>query len=335
MPDPEKDELPGDEELEGLVDEVSEVEDVAPGRPAASMGIAATAAPGLSRKDLLSHYLAELRKYPLLTPEQEREYAVAYYERGDKMAGERLVTANLRLVVKLAFQYHRQWSNVLDLIQEGNVGLVQALSRYDPYRGIRFSSYAQYWIRAMILRFLMDNYRLVRLGSTRAARQLFFQLRKERERLLKEGIDPKPKLLAERLSVPESEIISVDQHLRAPALSLHAPIGEDGSRALADVVPDESTPGPEVEVERSELSSVLQKTLAKFADTLEDDRERAIWNERLLAQDPVSLSVLGERYGVSKERIRQLEVRLRTLLKSFLRRELGEDVALEFNNTGA
>lgn len=287
--------------------------------------------PGVSRKDLLSHYLSELRKYPLLTPEEERACAIAYYQHGDRQAGERLVTANLRLVVKLAFQYHRQWSNVLDLIQEGNVGLVQALSRYDPYRGIRFSSYAQYWIRAMILRFLMDNYRLVRLGSTRAARQLFFQLRKERERMLKEGLDPQPRLLAERLSVSESEIISVDQHMRAPAISLHTPIGEEGNRNLADIVPDETTEGPETRVVRGQLSSVLQRTLEKFASTLSDDREKAIWAERLLAADPVSLSVLGERYGVSKERVRQLEVRIRNDLKHFLQRELGEEVAFEFN----
>jgi RNA polymerase sigma-32 factor len=118
--------------------------------------------------DLLAYYLAEVRRYPLMDPEEERKYAVAFQEHGDRQAAEKLVTANLRLVIKIAFQYHRQWANVLDLIQEGNVGLVEALRRYDPYREIRFSSYAQYWIRAMILRFLLDNFRLVRLGSTRA-----------------------------------------------------------------------------------------------------------------------------------------------------------------------
>ena len=132
---------------------------------------------GGNKNDLLGYYLSEVRRYPLLEPEEEKEAAVAWYEDGDVQAAERLVTANLRLVIKLAFQYHRQWSDVLDLIQEGNVGLVEALSRYDPYRGIRFSSYAQYWIRAMILRYLMDNFRMVRLGSTRHGRKLFFQLK--------------------------------------------------------------------------------------------------------------------------------------------------------------
>ncbi len=169
-----------------------------------------------SGKDLLSYYLAEVRRYPLLDPEEEKELAIKWTEEGDRLAAERLVTANLRLVVKLAFQYHRQWSSVLDLIQEGNVGLVQALRRYDPYRGIRFSSYAQYWIRAMILRYLMDNFRMVRLGSTRHGRKLFFQLKKEKERLINEGLMPSTKALAERLDVPEKEIVAVDRHLRAP-----------------------------------------------------------------------------------------------------------------------
>ncbi len=297
---------------------------------------AITPAPGrLPAKDLLNHYLAELRKYPVMSAEEERESARSYYEKGDKSAGERLVTSNLRLVVKIAFQYHRQWSNALDLIQEGNMGLVQALKRYDPYRGIRFSSYAQYWIRAMILRFLMDNYRMVRLGSTRAGRQLFFQLRKERERLLKEGLTPHPKLIAERLSVPENEVVSVEQHMAAPAMSLHAPLGDDDGRSLADIVADDKIDGPETEVVREQLGQVIKERLEAFADTLSDERERAIWYDRLMENEPASLSVLGERFGVSKERIRQIEVRIRKKLKVFLRNELGDEISFDLGNVGS
>ncbi len=325
----------GSDELENL-DEEAEIEDpMGPGagRPL-EPGLLPARLPSaeIASRDLLGRYLAELRRHPLLTPEEEREAAAAYYEHGDRKAGERLVTANLRLVVKLAFQYHRQWSNVLDLIQEGNVGLVQALSRYDPYRGIRFSSYAQYWIRAMILRFLMDNYRLVRLGSTRAARQLFFQLRKERERLLKEGLTPHPHLIGERLSVPESEVIAVDQQMRAPALSIDSPVGADADgRILGDVIADEQGRNPELDVARTQMGGIVQKALATFAAGLQDERERFIWEQRLVAQDPVSLSVLGERFGVSKERIRQIEVRIRSQLLTFLKRELGEDIDFEFS----
>jgi RNA polymerase sigma-32 factor len=241
------------------------------------------------------------------------------------------VTANLRLVVKIAFQYHRQWANVLDLIQEGNVGLVEALSRYDPYRGIRFSSYAQYWIRAMILRFLMDNFRLVRLGSTRNGRKLFFQLQKERERLLREGVQASAQQLAERLEVPESEVIAVDQHMRAPAMSLHAPVGGEDGRSLAEIVPDNDAAGPEERVAGQQLGLLVQDKLRQFELTLEDERERAIWVERLVANEPASLSDLGERYDVSKERIRQIEVRIKRRLKTFLQQELGEQIDFEFD----
>jgi RNA polymerase sigma-32 factor len=281
--------------------------------------------------DLLAHYLSEVRRYPLLSPEQEREVAVRYHETGDPDAARTLVTANLRLVIKIAFQYHRQWANVLDLIQEGNVGLVEALSRYDPYREIRFSSYAQYWIRAMILRFLLDNFRLVRLGSTRAGRKLFFQLSKERDRLLAEGIDPTEARLAERLGVSAKEIQLVDQHMRAPALSLHAPAGDDEEgRTLAEIVPETHPQDPEVAAARSELSAKVGAQLDRFAATLEDERERIIWERRLLATDPESLSTLGDEFGVSKERVRQVEARLKKRLKAFLEAELGSEIGFEF-----
>lgn len=289
---------------------------------------------GRNKDDLLGYYLSEVRRYPLLEPEEEKEAAVAWYEDGDVQAAERLVTANLRLVVKLAFQYHRQWSNVLDLIQEGNVGLVEALSRYDPYRGIRFSSYAQYWIRAMILRYLMDNFRMVRLGSTRHGRKLFFQLNKEKQRLIQEGLTPSTKLLAERLQVPEKEVANVDNHLRAPALSFDAPVGDDDGRALKDVVPDEMGAAPDDVVARRELGAVVQEKLSAFAETLLDEREKAIWEERLVVADPIPLSRLGERFGVSKERVRQIEARMRKRLKAFLQAELGDEIDFEFQVSG-
>jgi RNA polymerase sigma-32 factor len=285
-----------------------------------------------SKKDLLSYYLSEVRRYPLLTREEEQVYALRYVQTGDPEAAERLVTANLRLVIKIAFQYHRQWANVLDLIQEGNVGLVEALSRYDPYREIRFSSYAQYWIRAMILRFLLDNFRLVRLGSTRAGRKLFFQLQKERDRLLEEGKSATPEALAERLGVTAEDVADVDQHMRAPALSLHAPAGDDpDGRSLSEIVPERIANDPEQNAARSELGSIVSEKLATFSDALTDERERAIWTRRLVASEPESLSVLGDEFGVSKERVRQLEARLKKRLKAFLEAELGDEIAFEFS----
>jgi RNA polymerase sigma-32 factor len=298
-------------------------------KPAVQLPAVARSAAVAPKGDLLAYYLEEVRRYPLLDPEEEKALAIRYSETRDPDAAQRLVTANLRLVVKLAFQYHRQWANVLDLIQEGNVGLVEALSRYDPYRGIRFSSYAQYWIRAMILRFLMDNYRMVRLGSTRHGRKLFFQLQKEKDRLERMGIQASTRALAEALDVPEGEVVNVDQHLRAPALSLEAPVGEEG-RALTEIVGD-TTRGPESRVADSELGALVQEKLSVFAETLIDERERVIWDERLTAHEPVSLSDLGDRFGVSKERIRQVEARIKKRLRAFLEDELGEELAFEFD----
>lgn len=288
---------------------------------------------GATTADLLQFYLSEVRRYPLLSPEDEKAWAVKYVETGDREAAHRLVTSNLRLVIKIAFQYHRQWANVLDLIQEGNVGLVEALSRYDPSREIRFSSYAQYWIRAMILRFLLDNFRLVRLGSTRAGRKLFFQLQKERDRLVAEGIQPNSRLIAERLGVAEHEVDAVDQHMRAPALSLHGPAGDDpDGRSLSEIVPETTPHNPEDGAARAELSGLVRQKLAVFSsEQIKDERERIIWETRMIAPEPIPLSELGEQFGVSKERIRQVEARLRKKLKEYLEKELGEEIDFEFS----
>lgn len=283
------------------------------------------------KSDLLQAYLTEIRHHPILDREEEKELAMQYLEDQDPDAAKQLVTSNLRLVVKLAFQYHRQWSNVLDLIQEGNMGLVEALSRYDPYRGIRFSSYAQYWIRAMILRYLMDNYRMVRLGSTRHGRKLFFQLNKEKKRLEAMGIKPTSRALSEALDVPEEEIINVDQHMRAPAMSLHAPVGSEEGRELSEIIPDKVEVGPETKAARSELGAQVAEQLSTFAETLRDEREQAIWFERLVSEDPVSLAVLGDRFQVSKERIRQIEARIRKRLKQHLTQTLGTELDFEFD----
>jgi RNA polymerase sigma-32 factor len=290
---------------------------------------------GASTADLLQFYLSEVRRHPVLSPEEEKGLARKYIETGDRESAHRLVTSNLRLVIKIAFQYHRRWANVLDLIQEGNVGLVEALSRYDPSREIRFSSYAQYWIRAMILRFLLDNFRLVRLGSTRAGRKLFFQLQKERDRLVAEGIQPNSKLIGERLGIAEHEVDAVDQHLRAPALSLHGPAGDDpDGRSLSEIVPETNPQNPEEGASRSELMNLYRQKLATFAaEQLKDERERVIWETRLIVTEQTPLSELGERFGVSKERIRQVEERLKLRLKEYMERELGDEIEFEFSPT--
>jgi RNA polymerase sigma-32 factor len=284
----------------------------------------------LASSDVLQTYLVETRKHPVLSAEDERALAEQYVADGDPLAAQALVSANLRLVVKLAFQYHREWSSVLDLIQEGNVGLMEALKRFDPYRGVRFSSYAQYWIRAMILRFLMDNYRIVRLGTTRSGRKLFFQLQKERDRLLEAGYIPSTLRIADNLDVPESEVVLMDQHLSHSARSLHGSVGQDDERMLEEIVSPEEQIGTDDEAAQLEMGQRIQKELDAFRAGLKDRRNRVIWDERLTAVDPLSLSELGRKFDVSKERIRQLESRIRLDLKERLEATLGDSIDFSF-----
>jgi RNA polymerase sigma-32 factor len=284
----------------------------------------------LASSDVLQTYLVETRKHPVLSAEDERALAERYVADGDPLAAQALISANLRLVVKLAFQYHREWSSVLDLIQEGNVGLMEALKRFDPYRGVRFSSYAQYWIRAMILRFLMDNYRIVRLGTTRSGRKLFFQLQKERDRLLEAGYIPSTLRIADNLNVPESEVVLMDQHMSNSARSLHGSVGKDDERMLEEIVSPEEQVGPDDEAAQLEMGQRIQTVLDAFRADLKDSRNRAIWDDRLTSADPLSLSELGRKFDVSKERIRQLESRMRLDLKERLEKRLGDSIDFSF-----
>ena len=277
--------------------------------------------------------MAEIRKYPLLDAEEEQKLTKAYKETRDPKIGYRLITSNLRLVVKIAFEYRRSWTNVLDLIQEGNMGLAQALEKFDPLRGIRFTSYAQYWIRAYILQYIMNNISLVRIGSTRSGRKLFYQLQKERKKLMAQGINPAPKLLAERLDVPEEEVEWVSARISNRDISLDAPVGTDSDgRSVSELISHEEVADPENEVGAKEAAEKLRLALEAFGDTLSDERDKTIWTRRLLSQDPVSLAELGKQFGVSKERIRQLEERLKNRARAFLTDALGDEVTLQFQS---
>jgi RNA polymerase sigma-32 factor len=280
----------------------------------------------LAVRDPLGAYMSETRRYPLLTPEEEHALAVRLVEQQDSAAARRLIEANLRLVVKIAYEYRRTHKNLLDLVQEGNIGLIQAVRKYDPYRGVRLASYAGFWIRAYILRFLLNNSRLVRVGTTQAQRKLFFNLRKERDKLEAMGFEPTAALLAERLDVPEREVVDMQHRLSAPDSSLDAPLGSDGdgSRTRLDYLESE---GPSVDnmVASSEVSELLRGKLSEFASKLEG-RELKIFQDRLLSEEPMTLQEIGEKFGLSRERVRQLEQRMLGRLKKFLEQELGSAV---------
>jgi RNA polymerase sigma-32 factor len=267
--------------------------------------------------DPLSRYLGELRRFPVLSREQESEIARRYHKYRDPEDAYRLVTANLRLVVKIANEFARASRNLLDLIQEGNVGLMEAVKNFDPYRGIRFPSYAVWWVRAYIYRYLINNWRLVKIGTTQAQRKLFFNLRKESERLEAEGFAPQPKLLAQRMGVKESEVREMQERMAQSEVSLDAPAGPEDDTRLGDAIPDTEW-NPEETTAREEWRSFAHDKVNQFAATLKD-KELEIFRARLLAEEPPTLQEVGARFGISRERVRQIESRLKRRLKEFLK----------------
>ena len=266
--------------------------------------------------DPLSRYLAEIRRFPLLTREEEAVIARRYVKEGDPEDAYRLVTANLRLVVKIAFEFARATRNALDLIQEGNVGLMEAVKNFDPEHGVRFPSYAVWWVRAYIYRYLINNSRLVKIGTTQAQRKLFFNLRKETERLEREGFKPQPLLLAHRMGVKESEVREMQERMGQSEVSLDQPAGASEETRLLDVIPD-SGHNPETETADREWRDFARDKVKQFADTL-TGKERDIFDARLLAEDPETLQEIGARFGISRERVRQIETRLKRRLKEFI-----------------
>ncbi len=278
-------------------------------------------ASGLLRQDTLDRYFAEVGRHPLLTRDEEYALAVRVRDHGDPEAAERLVLSNLRLVAKIAMEYRRVWTNLLDLIQEGNVGLLQAVRRFDPYRGVKLSSYSAYWIRAYILKYLIDNIRLVRVGTSRTERKLFFQLSRARRELERAGFVPSPKLLAEKLDVREADVTDMQHRLSRSELSLDAPVDdESGSATLGDFL---SADGPSVErtVSDEDMRQTFRTQLERFAEGL-GPREQKILRERVLADPPKTLQELGDEFGLTRERVRQLEVKLVRDLREYLKANL-------------
>lgn len=268
-------------------------------------------------RDSLHHYLREIAQFPLLAPEEEHELAVRVRDTGDQEAAFRLISSHLRLVVKIAMDFQRRWmQNVQDLIQEGNVGLMKAVRKFDPDKGIKFSYYAAFWIKAYILKYIMDNWRMVKIGTTQTQRKLFYNLNKERQRLTNMGFDPTNSALSESLGVSEAEIEQMDQRLSKQDMSLDIQVGDDSDTTRLDFLPALG-PGIEEALGTSQISTLLLENLKTLAPTL-SDKEQAILNERLLSDSPVTLREIGDRYGVTRERVRQIEARLLEKLKEHL-----------------
>ncbi len=273
----------------------------------------------------LHRYLQEISQYELLTREETDELAIKFKEEGDQDAAYRLVSSNLRLVVKVAMDFQKYWmQNFMDLIQEGNVGLVQATKKFDPYRGVKFSYYAAYWIRAYVLKFIMDNWRLVKIGTTQAQRKLFFSLNKERKLLEGQGFKAEPKLLAERLNVKEKEVIEMEQRMNNWDVSLESPVRSDSDDEQKSFLPSNG-PGIESTIAGKEVKVRLAELIDALRDKL-NEKEQVILADRLLTDEPLTLQNIADKFNISRERVRQIEVNLLKKMKKYLEAEMPDIV---------
>ncbi|MBI5410546.1 MAG: RNA polymerase factor sigma-32 [Nitrospirae bacterium] len=268
----------------------------------------------------LQQYLAEVRRYPYLSREEELRLFQEYHAQGNRESAVRLILANLRVSVAIASEYLHTGADQMDLIQEGNVGLMHAIKKFDPTKNVRFYAYAAWWARAYILRYLLNTYRLVKVGTTQDQRKLFYNLRKERAKLERQGFAPDTKLLADRLNVRERDVIEMDQRLGSWELSLDQPLNQETEGTLLDVLPSQDKPADE-QLADTELRTLFRKKLAEFVKTL-TEREEDILRNRILSETPLTLDDLGHKYGITKERTRQLEARIIKRLRDFLKKEI-------------
>lgn len=275
----------------------------------------------IAKRDPLQAYLAEISRYNLLTREEEIELGKKIQEENDSDAAFVLATSNLRLVVKIALEFQKVWmQNLLDLIQEGNIGLMQAVQKFDPYKGVKFSYYASFWIKAYILKFIMDNWRLVKIGTTQGQRKLFFKLKKEKQRLIEEGFDPQPKLLSSRLGVSQKEIVEMEQRLDSWDLSLNSPVKDDTETERIAFVTDDLA-SAEDNLANKEMKKLLLEKVEEFKELL-NDREKDIFENRLFSDEPLTLQELGDKYEISRERVRQVEKTIIKKVKDFFQKEI-------------
>ena len=268
----------------------------------------------------LSRYLAEVRRYPFLSKEEELQLFYEYQHLGDREAAVKLILANLRVSVKIASEYGLAGLDQMDLIQEGNVGLLQAMKKFDPTKNVRFYAYAAWWVRAFVLRYLLNNFRLVKIGTTQEQRRLFYNLRREKAKLERQGYIPDPKLLADRLNVREKDVVEMDQRLGSWELSLDQPMTEDGEGTFHDLLPAIQKPVDD-QLGTTQLRMLFRKKLAEFAKTL-TEREEDILRNRLLSETPITLEDLGRKYSITKERSRQIEAKIIKKLRDFIKKDI-------------
>lgn len=274
----------------------------------------------LAIADPLQRYMQEVQGYPMLSLEDENELARKFHEEGDKEAAKKLVASHLRLVVKIAMEYRNAFYNVLDLIQEGNIGLMQAVRHFDPEKGARLGHYASWWIKSYILKYILDNFRLIKIGTTKAQKKLFYNLMQEKQHIEAMGFEATPVELSKRLGVTEAQVKEMEGRLTTPEYALQAPVAGhkgEGTAILQDFLPIDEMPVDE-RLAKEETQDLLKKKFAEFAAKL-SPRDQKIFEERLLSELPRTLQDIADEYGITKERVRQLEERLIANLKKFFK----------------
>lgn len=254
--------------------------------------------------DPLKQYLTEISRYPLLSRAEEKALAEKVFHHKDREAARKLVVSNLKLVVKIALGYYNTYMNVRDLIQEGNIGLMQAVKKYNPYKGTKFSTYASFWIRAYMLKFIRNNWSLVKVGTTENQKKLFYGLEKEKRRLEAKGILPVPQLLASNLDVKQEEIEEMERRLTLTDVSLDQPAYDDGDETMMDMVKTEQN--IEDVVEEREKKKIAGRKIAEFRKML-NERELYIFENRIVTDEPLTLQEIGDHFNISRERARQIE----------------------------
>jgi RNA polymerase sigma-32 factor len=274
----------------------------------------------------LQRYLSSISQYKLLSRDEEKNLFNRLHEQGENQAAHALVTSNLRLVVKIAMDYRRLWmQNLLDLIQEGNIGLIKAVEKFNPDKNVKFSYYASFWIKAYIIKHLMDNWRLVKIGTTQAQRKLFFRLKKEKQKLQDEGFEPKAELLSDRLGVSQKEVVEMDQRISSWDVSLDAPLTHDTDTARIEIL-ESSSESLEDKISKKEFETILHQHIAEFRKEM-NQRELDIFDQRIFAENPKTLAEIGKRYGISRERVRQIQKNIIVKMKDSFKHALPDYAA--------
>lgn len=270
-----------------------------------------------SSTDPVARYLAEIRRYPLLSKEEEHKLAVQYFDTKDPAIAQKLVTSNLRFVVKVASEYAKFGARLIDLVQEGNVGLMHAVKEYNPYKGARLITYAVWWIRGYIQEYLMRQYSMVRIGTTQTQRKLFYQLQREREQLERMGMQQGIAQLSGKLGIPEKEVEEMSQRVLGRDVSLSQPVGDSDSASLMDFQADDQESSIEDRLGHAEELKLLSDKIAEIRGDL-NERELFVLDNRLLSDEPMTLQEIGDKYGITREAARQLEARLMNKIKAQL-----------------